>query len=86
MDATGRLSGRVCVITGAAGGVGLATARRSAQEGATVVGVDLVEHTAGELCLRADVTDEAQVRDLYARIRDELGRARAPECWRSLAI
>jgi NAD(P)-dependent dehydrogenase (short-subunit alcohol dehydrogenase family) len=73
-DVTGRLSGRVCVITGAAGGVGLATARRLAQEGATVVGVDLVEHAAGELCLTADVTDEAQVRDLYARIRDELGR------------
>ncbi|HSS62592.1 MAG TPA: SDR family oxidoreductase [Candidatus Limnocylindrales bacterium] len=64
----------MCVITGAAGGVGLATARRLAQEGATVVGVDLVEHAAGALCLQADVTDEAQVRDLYARVRDELGR------------
>ena len=35
-DAVGGLSGRVCVITGAAGGVGRATARRLAQEGATV--------------------------------------------------
>ena len=73
-DAAGRLSGRVCVITGAAGGVGRATARRLSQEGATVVGVDLAEHAVGELCLQADVTDEAQVRDLYARVRDELGR------------
>ena len=73
-DVPGRLSGRVCVITGAAGGVGLATARRLTEEGATVVGVDRVEHTVGELCLQADVTDEMQVRDLYARVRDELGR------------
>ena len=73
-DAAGRLSGRVCVITGAAGGVGRATARRLSQEGATVVGVDLAEHAVGELCLQADVTDEAHVRDLYARVRDELGR------------
>ncbi len=73
-DAAGRLSGRVCVITGAAGGVGRATARRLSQEGATVVGVDLAEHAVGELCLQADVTDEDQVRDLYARVRDELGR------------
>ncbi len=65
--AVGRLSGRVCVITGVAGGVGQATARRLAQEGATVVGVELVEHAVGELCLQADVTDEAPVRDLYAR-------------------
>jgi NAD(P)-dependent dehydrogenase (short-subunit alcohol dehydrogenase family) len=66
--AVGRLSARVCVITGVAGGVGQATARRLAQEGATVVGVDLVERAVGELCLQADVTDEAQVRDLYARV------------------
>jgi NAD(P)-dependent dehydrogenase (short-subunit alcohol dehydrogenase family) len=59
---------------GAAGGVGQATARRLAQEGATVVGVDLVEHAVGALCLQADVTDEAQVSDLYTRVRDELGR------------
>jgi NAD(P)-dependent dehydrogenase (short-subunit alcohol dehydrogenase family) len=73
-DPVGRLSGRVCVITGAAGGVGQATARRLTQEGATVVGVDLVEHAVGELCLRADVTDEARVLELYAQIRGELGR------------
>jgi NAD(P)-dependent dehydrogenase (short-subunit alcohol dehydrogenase family) len=54
--------------------MGRATARRLAKEGATVVGVDLVEHAVGERCLQADVTDEAQVRDLYARVRDELGR------------
>ncbi|HEX4009963.1 MAG TPA: SDR family oxidoreductase [Solirubrobacteraceae bacterium] len=64
----------MCVITGAAGGVGQATARRLAAEGATVVGVDLAAHAVGELCLRADVTDEVQVRELYSRVRDQLGR------------
>lgn len=73
-DPAGRLAGRVCVITGAAGGVGQATASRLAQEGATVVGVDVVEHEVGELCLRADMTEEEQTRDLYAGIGNQLGR------------
>jgi NAD(P)-dependent dehydrogenase (short-subunit alcohol dehydrogenase family) len=73
-DTVGRLTGRVCVITGAAGGVGRATARRLTAEGATVVGVDLAEHAVGELCLRADLTEEAQVRELYARVHEQVGR------------
>jgi NAD(P)-dependent dehydrogenase (short-subunit alcohol dehydrogenase family) len=69
-----RLEGKVCVITGAAGGIGSATADVFAREGARVVGVDLAEHSVGELALRADLTDEDRVAPLYARIRDELGR------------
>ena len=69
-----RLSGKVCVITGAAGGIGGATAQVFAREGAQVVGVDLHEHAVGELSLIADVTDEAAVAELYARVRRELGR------------
>jgi NAD(P)-dependent dehydrogenase (short-subunit alcohol dehydrogenase family) len=69
-----RLSGKVCVITGAAGGIGGATAQVFAREGAQVVGVDLVEHAVGELSLTADVTDETAVSELYARVRRELGR------------
>jgi len=69
-----RLEGKVCVITGAAGGIGAATAELFAREGARVVGVDLREHTVGELSLQADLTDEASVRGLYQRTRDELGR------------
>jgi NAD(P)-dependent dehydrogenase (short-subunit alcohol dehydrogenase family) len=70
----GRLDGKVCVITGAASGIGADSARRFDAEGAQVAGVDLVEGAEGTLPIQADVTDEAQVRDMYARVREELGR------------
>ena len=70
----GRLEGKVCVITGAAGGIGSAAAAVLEREGATVVGVDLLEHSVGELSLQADVTDESSVAEIYARARNELGR------------
>jgi NAD(P)-dependent dehydrogenase (short-subunit alcohol dehydrogenase family) len=70
----GRLAGRVCVITGAASGIGAESARLFAEEGARVVGVDLKEGAVGELALQADVTDPAQVEAMYARARGELGR------------
>jgi NAD(P)-dependent dehydrogenase (short-subunit alcohol dehydrogenase family) len=69
-----RLRDKVCVITGAAGGIGRATAERFADEGAKVVGVDLREHDVGATCLQADLTQEEAVRGLYARVRAELGR------------
>jgi NAD(P)-dependent dehydrogenase (short-subunit alcohol dehydrogenase family) len=70
----GRLDGKVCVITGAASGIGAATATLFEAEGATVVGVDLGEDSVGSLKLAADVTDEEQVKGMYARARDQLGR------------
>ena len=69
----GRLEGKVCVITGAASGIGLRSAELFAQQGARVVGVDLQPDAPGELAIEADVTDEAQVADLYARVASELG-------------
>jgi NAD(P)-dependent dehydrogenase (short-subunit alcohol dehydrogenase family) len=69
----GRLDGKVCVITGSMGGIGGAAAELFAREGATVVGVDLVEDSPGDLALVCDVTDEDAVRDLYARVRGEYG-------------
>jgi NAD(P)-dependent dehydrogenase (short-subunit alcohol dehydrogenase family) len=69
-----RLGGKVCVITGAKGGIGAATVEAFAREGATVVGVDLAADSPGDLALACDVTDEDAVRDLYARVRAELGR------------
>jgi NAD(P)-dependent dehydrogenase (short-subunit alcohol dehydrogenase family) len=70
----GRLDGKVCVITGASGGIGADTARLFKAEGATVVGVDVHPDSEGDLALQADVTDEEQVRGVYARAREELGR------------
>ena len=69
----GRLDGKVCVITGAASGIGAESARVFAEEGARVVGVDVVPDAPGELAIEADVTDEEQVRALYQRVSDELG-------------
>jgi NAD(P)-dependent dehydrogenase (short-subunit alcohol dehydrogenase family) len=69
-----RLQGKVCVITGARGGIGAATAELFAREGATVVGVDLLAGSPGDLSLEVDVTDEQQVIDMYARTRERFGR------------
>jgi NAD(P)-dependent dehydrogenase (short-subunit alcohol dehydrogenase family) len=70
----GRLEGKVCIVTGAKGGIGAATVELFAREGATVVGVDLAADSPGDLALAADVTDEEAVREMFAQVRDELGR------------
>src|ERR1022692_5307519 len=67
-----RLQDRCAVVTGAASGIGLATARRLAAEGANVVAADLDEEGGkvaadeiGGLYVRADVTCEDDVRQMY---------------------
>ncbi len=77
---SGRLAGKVAVITGAGSGIGLATARRFAAEGARVVCAD-IDATAAEraatevggLAVQVDVTDEAGVQALFQRAADEFG-------------
>jgi NAD(P)-dependent dehydrogenase (short-subunit alcohol dehydrogenase family) len=69
-----RLEGKVCVITGAAGGIGAETARLFRSEGAKVAGADLVETPDVDLSLTVDVTDDEQVRGMYERTKEELGR------------
>jgi NAD(P)-dependent dehydrogenase (short-subunit alcohol dehydrogenase family) len=69
-----RLQDKVAVITGAAGGIGLATAELFAAEGAHVVGVDVREHAIGELSLQVDLTDETAVIELYATVHEQYGR------------
>jgi NAD(P)-dependent dehydrogenase (short-subunit alcohol dehydrogenase family) len=69
-----RLEGKVCVVTGAAGGIGGATVELFKREGATVVGADVGVETAGQLTLSVDVTDEQQVAGMYERVREEFGR------------
>ena len=70
----GRLEGKVCVITGAAGGIGAATVEAFQREGARVAGVDLLEGAPGDLSLAVDVTEEFAVSQMYTQVREELGR------------
>jgi NAD(P)-dependent dehydrogenase (short-subunit alcohol dehydrogenase family) len=62
------------VITGAASVIGRAVANRFRAEGATVVGVDIVDHTVGDLAMRADLIDEPQVAAMYDRVVASYGR------------
>jgi len=74
MGSAGRLQGRVCVVTGASGGIGAATIECFQREGARVVGADLAAGAPGDLSLQVDVTDEQQVSAMYARVSAEFGR------------
>jgi NAD(P)-dependent dehydrogenase (short-subunit alcohol dehydrogenase family) len=76
-----RLQDRVAVITGAGSGIGLATARRFAAEGAKVIAVDIsaeageaaAAETGGEF-VACDVGEEEQVRALFDGVAERHGR------------
>jgi NAD(P)-dependent dehydrogenase (short-subunit alcohol dehydrogenase family) len=70
----GRLEGKVCVITGAASGIGAESVEVFAAEGAKVVGVDLAEGAPGDLAFQADVSSEDDVKRLYDGTREAFGR------------
>ncbi len=72
IDLTRRLAGRVAVVTGGAGGIGLAAARRMHAEGARIVVGDLDDDTGAAaadelsgLFVRTDVSDEDAVNTLF---------------------
>ena len=80
VDLTRRLAGRVAVVTGAGGGIGLAAARRMHAEGATIVVGD-VDREAGAaaaddvsgLFVAVDVSDENAVNALFDTAADTYG-------------
>ena len=82
---SGRLDGKVSLITGAGQNIGRAMAERFAAEGSAVAVVDIDAERAGRvaeaitesggraLALRVDVTDEAAVEAMVERVVAELG-------------
>jgi NAD(P)-dependent dehydrogenase (short-subunit alcohol dehydrogenase family) len=80
VDLTQRLAGRVAVVTGGGGGIGLAAARRMHAEGATIVVGD-IDHDAGAaaadevsgLFMAVDVSDEDAVNALFDTASDTYG-------------
>jgi NAD(P)-dependent dehydrogenase (short-subunit alcohol dehydrogenase family) len=69
-----RLTNKVCVVTGAASVLAHVVADRLTSEGATVVGVDKLEHRVGAYSRLADLTEEDQVHEVFASIKNDLGR------------
>jgi len=69
-------SGRVLLLTGAAGGIGAAVAAAYRQAGGTVAGLDLVgdELVGGEDILACDTADEAAVAAAVAAVLERHGR------------
>jgi len=84
---SGNLEGQVAIVTGAARGIGLTTARDLAQEGVKVCGTDLRGDLLGEamerlaadfgvesMHLAADVGDDAQVADMVRQVYANWGK------------
>lgn len=81
-----RLEGKVAIVTGAGQGIGAATARKMAEEGAKVVVSDINEATGAAVAeeirsaggeaafLRADVSRVEDVKGLMAGVVDAFGR------------
>jgi 3-oxoacyl-[acyl-carrier protein] reductase len=81
-----RFDGRVCIVTGAAAGIGRAIARRFADEGATVVATDIADGLGAETVeeierdggkaqyVHLDVTETALIGPVFNRVVEAHGR------------
>lgn len=79
-DNSGRVSGKITLVTGAAMGLGVAISRRLAEEGATVIMADVnveeVTKQASDIgqcasAIRLDVTSETEWKDLFSQLEEE---------------
>ena len=76
----GRIEGKVAVVTGGCSGIGLATVRRFAAEGARVVIGDVddangsrIAQELGGVFVHCDVTNPEQVETLFRTAKEEFG-------------
>ncbi len=74
------IKGKICVITGAASGIGAASVKAFTARGATVVAVDIneagvrdVASHCGVIALTCDVGNEASVNDMVAQVNADVG-------------
>jgi len=81
MEKSGRLEGKVALITGGGAGLGAAIARRFHEQGASIVVNDLTEGAAEAVAketdgyaLAADVSDSAAVARMFEELRQRSGR------------
>jgi 3(or 17)beta-hydroxysteroid dehydrogenase len=78
----GRVEGKVALVTGGASGIGKATARMLAREGASVAITDISESAgtaaaseiAGAIFIKHDVSSEQQWQDVIAQTIAEFGK------------
>jgi meso-butanediol dehydrogenase/(S,S)-butanediol dehydrogenase/diacetyl reductase len=73
-----RFTGRVALVTGGASGIGLATVRRLADEGATVVSLDLAASSPD--VISADVADPEAMERAVATVLERHGRLDVVVC------
>ena len=71
---TRRLENKICLVTGASGGIGAATVAAFSSEGASVIGADLGLDSPGDVSLRVDVSNEDQVAQMFQTVVREFGR------------
>ena len=77
-----RLEGKVAIITGAGAGIGRASARRFASEGATVIAADINDAGAAETAAQSDsihaqtvdVSNGKSVAEMISSVVDRFGR------------
>lgn len=78
VSAPARMDGRIALVTGAAGGIGKATALALAEAGATVIATDIVEAAdfghAGISYQRYDVTSRPDTDRLVSQVKSQHGR------------